>query len=81
MATTFVTSPDGRWLFADAPYTTHPSYAPFQLWRAADGALLHNGTWQFDGGVTTASFSQDGKYLAWGKSNEVIIYRIAVPAR
>ena len=27
-----------------------------------------------------AAFSQDGQYLAWAKTNEVIVYRIAAPA-
>lgn len=70
------TSPDGRWVFGRSPWAPKPSRAPFRLWRASDWKLIHDGTYESDGFIDTAAFSQDGQFLAFGSSNRITFYKL-----
>ena len=72
------TSPDDRWVFGTSYWAPKRSKAPFRIWQTTDWALIRDDVYDDDGSVTTAAFSQDGNYLAFGTANRITFYKLHI---
>lgn len=71
-------SPDGRWVFGTSYWAPKRNKAPFRIWQTADWSLIQDDVYVDDGSVTTAAFSQNGNYLAFGTANRITFYKLHI---